>query len=153
MYCFTVPRKTCHYVKVKLKISFSHFRFYMNPSASGDSIHSSSAQPTVSSSADIKTADLISFSEEEPKETPDNRSATQKRYTSKNLHKTTYLVAKSYCQNDFHCKYSASTTRNRTENIACFVFLVWFQNHCRRTPWVSWSTRQQGNSRDAVGRH
>ncbi|XP_026208324.1 DENN domain-containing protein 4C isoform X2 [Anabas testudineus] len=65
-----------------LHIEFHDLRtvtgFYMNPSASGDSIHSSSAQPTVSSSADIKTADLISFSEEEPKETPDNRSATQK---------------------------------------------------------------------------
>lgn len=57
----------------------------MNPSASGDSIHSTSTQPTVSSSADIKTADLITFPEEEPSETPDNRPATQKRYTSNNL--------------------------------------------------------------------
>uniref|UniRef100_A0A3B3WSW0 UDENN domain-containing protein n=1 Tax=Poecilia mexicana TaxID=48701 RepID=A0A3B3WSW0_9TELE len=46
--------------------------FYMNPSASGESIHSSSTQPTASSLADIKTPDLITFSEEETKETPDN---------------------------------------------------------------------------------
>lgn len=58
----------------------SFFRFYMNPSASGDSIHSTSTQPTVSSSADIKTPDLISFPEEEPRETPDSRSAAHKRY-------------------------------------------------------------------------
>lgn len=54
----------------------------MNPSASGDSIHSTSAQPAVSGSADAKTADLITFPEEEPSETPDNRPATQKRYAS-----------------------------------------------------------------------
>ncbi|KAM8882108.1 DENN domain-containing protein 4C isoform 1-T1 [Synchiropus picturatus] len=41
-------------------------RFYMNPSASGDSIHSSSTQPTASSSVDMKTQDLISFPEEGP---------------------------------------------------------------------------------------
>ncbi|XP_034532128.1 DENN domain-containing protein 4C isoform X2 [Notolabrus celidotus] len=52
--------------------------FYMNPSASGDSIHSTSAQPTASSSADIKTPDLISSPEEEPKESPDSRSGTHK---------------------------------------------------------------------------
>uniref|UniRef100_UPI0037E79AB4 DENN domain-containing protein 4C isoform X2 n=1 Tax=Semicossyphus pulcher TaxID=241346 RepID=UPI0037E79AB4 len=52
--------------------------FFMNPSASGDSIHSTSAQPTASSSADIKTPDLISFPEEEPKETPDNQPGTHK---------------------------------------------------------------------------
>eukprot|EP00064_Thunnus_orientalis_P001143 superscaffoldBa00000074_g1145 len=52
--------------------------FYMNPSASGDSIHSTSAQPTVSSSADIKTPDLISFPEEETRETPDNCAGTHK---------------------------------------------------------------------------
>ncbi|KAK2863230.1 hypothetical protein Q5P01_002763 [Channa striata] len=51
--------------------------FYMNPSASGDSIHSSSTQPTVSSSADSKTADLITF-EEEPSENPENRPGTYK---------------------------------------------------------------------------
>ncbi|KAK9524655.1 hypothetical protein VZT92_017027 [Zoarces viviparus] len=45
--------------------------FYMKPSASGDSIHSTSAQPTASSSADIKTPDLLAFPEEEPRETPD----------------------------------------------------------------------------------
>ncbi|XP_074555234.1 DENN domain-containing protein 4C isoform X2 [Halichoeres trimaculatus] len=50
--------------------------FYLNPSASGDSIHS--AQPTASSSADIKTQDLISSPEEEPKETPDSRPGTHK---------------------------------------------------------------------------
>uniref|UniRef100_M4A230 DENN domain containing 4C n=1 Tax=Xiphophorus maculatus TaxID=8083 RepID=M4A230_XIPMA len=38
--------------------------FYMNPSASGESIHSNTAQPTASSLADIKTPDLITFSEE-----------------------------------------------------------------------------------------
>lgn len=57
----------------------------MNPSASGDSIHSTSTQAKVSSSTDIKTADLITFAEEEPKEIPDNRPATNKRYTPNNL--------------------------------------------------------------------
>ncbi|XP_054456882.1 DENN domain-containing protein 4C isoform X2 [Anoplopoma fimbria] len=52
--------------------------FYMNPSASGDSIHSTSAQPTASGSADIKTSDLIAFPEEEPRETPDNLPGTNK---------------------------------------------------------------------------
>ncbi|XP_033465563.2 DENN domain-containing protein 4C isoform X1 [Epinephelus lanceolatus] len=46
--------------------------FYVNPSASQDSLHSTSAQPTASGSADIKTPDLIAFPEEEPRETPDN---------------------------------------------------------------------------------
>uniref|UniRef100_A0A8D0AGF4 DENN domain containing 4C n=1 Tax=Sander lucioperca TaxID=283035 RepID=A0A8D0AGF4_SANLU len=55
--------------------------FYMNPSASGDSIHSYSTQPTARSSADIKTPDLISFPEEEPRETSDNLPGTHKRYT------------------------------------------------------------------------
>ncbi|AWP19970.1 putative DENN domain-containing protein 4C [Scophthalmus maximus] len=41
--------------------------FYMNPSASGDSIHSTSAHPTAGASADIKTPDLITFPEEEQK--------------------------------------------------------------------------------------
>uniref|UniRef100_A0A7N8X7V5 DENN/MADD domain containing 4C n=1 Tax=Mastacembelus armatus TaxID=205130 RepID=A0A7N8X7V5_9TELE len=41
--------------------------FYVNPSASGDSIHSTSNQATATS-AD-KTPDLITFTEEEPKET------------------------------------------------------------------------------------
>uniref|UniRef100_A0A671YYK6 DENN domain containing 4C n=1 Tax=Sparus aurata TaxID=8175 RepID=A0A671YYK6_SPAAU len=54
--------------------------FYMNPSASGDSIHSTSAQPTASSSVDIKAPDLISFPEEEPRETPDDRPGIHKRY-------------------------------------------------------------------------
>uniref|UniRef100_A0A3P8U2T2 DENN domain containing 4C n=1 Tax=Amphiprion percula TaxID=161767 RepID=A0A3P8U2T2_AMPPE len=54
--------------------------FYMNPSASGDSIHSTSTQPTASSSADIKTPDLIAFPVEEPQETPDNLTGTHKRY-------------------------------------------------------------------------
>lgn len=53
----------------------------MNPSASGDSIHSTSAQPTASSSADVKAPDLISFPEEEPRETPDDRPGIHKRYT------------------------------------------------------------------------
>ncbi|XP_041841016.1 DENN domain-containing protein 4C isoform X2 [Melanotaenia boesemani] len=52
--------------------------FYINPSASGDSIHSSSAHPTASSSADTKAQDLISFAEEEPKENPDNRPGAHK---------------------------------------------------------------------------
>lgn len=52
----------------------------MNPSASGESIHSSSTQPTASSLADIKTPDLITFSEE-TKEAPDNRPAVHKRYS------------------------------------------------------------------------
>ncbi|XP_035531264.1 DENN domain-containing protein 4C isoform X1 [Morone saxatilis] len=51
--------------------------FYMNPSASGDSIHSTSAQPTTSGSADIKAPDLISFPEEESRETPDDQPGTQ----------------------------------------------------------------------------
>ena len=51
----------------------------MNPSASGDSIHS--AHPTASGSADIKTQDLISFPEEEPRETPDDRPGTHNRYS------------------------------------------------------------------------
>lgn len=55
----------------------------MNPSASGDSIHSTSTQPTASSSADIKAPDLISFPEEEPRETADNRPVIHKRYTQK----------------------------------------------------------------------
>uniref|UniRef100_A0A3B5BGB2 DENN domain containing 4C n=1 Tax=Stegastes partitus TaxID=144197 RepID=A0A3B5BGB2_9TELE len=68
-----------------LHIEFHDLRtmtgFFMNPSASGDSIHSTSTQPTASSSADIKTPDLISFPEEEPRETLDNRTATHKRYS------------------------------------------------------------------------
>ncbi|KAI3376500.1 hypothetical protein L3Q82_016952 [Scortum barcoo] len=65
-----------------LHIEFHDLRttsgFYMNPSASGDSIHSSSTQPTASSSADIKTPDLITFPEEEPRETSDDRDGTHK---------------------------------------------------------------------------
>lgn len=56
----------------------SPVRFYMNPSASGDSIHS--AQPTTSSSADMKTPDLISFPEEETREAAG--PGTHKRYTT-----------------------------------------------------------------------
>lgn len=57
--------------------------FYVNPSASGDSIHSVRTQPTASSSADIKTPDLITFpqsSKEDSTENPDNRPASQRRY-------------------------------------------------------------------------
>ncbi|XP_072232803.1 DENN domain-containing protein 4C isoform X1 [Leuresthes tenuis] len=65
-----------------LHIEFHDLRtmpgFYMNPSASGDSIHSTSTQPTASSSADIKTPDLITFPEEEPSETPDDHSGAHK---------------------------------------------------------------------------
>ncbi|XP_034412513.1 DENN domain-containing protein 4C isoform X3 [Cyclopterus lumpus] len=52
--------------------------FYINPSASGDSIHSTSTQPIASSSADIKTPELITFPEEEPRETPDNLPVAHK---------------------------------------------------------------------------
>lgn len=52
----------------------------MNPSASGDSIHSTSTQPTASSSADIKVLDLITSPEEEPSEAQDNSPGTHKRY-------------------------------------------------------------------------
>lgn len=51
----------------------------MNPSASGDSIHSTGPQATASSSADVKTPDLITFSEDEPRETPENNPGAQKR--------------------------------------------------------------------------
>ncbi|XP_061566557.1 DENN domain-containing protein 4C isoform X1 [Cololabis saira] len=65
-----------------LHIEFHDFRtipgFYMNPSASGDSIHSSSPHPTASSAADIKAPDLISFPEENPREAPDNRPGAHK---------------------------------------------------------------------------
>lgn len=52
----------------------------MNPSASGDSIHSTSAHPTASSAADIKTPDLITFAEDESRETAENTPGAQKRY-------------------------------------------------------------------------
>uniref|UniRef100_A0AAX7SRC6 DENN/MADD domain containing 4C n=1 Tax=Astatotilapia calliptera TaxID=8154 RepID=A0AAX7SRC6_ASTCA len=56
-----------------LHIEFHDLRtmtgFYVNPSASGDSIHSTSTHPTASSAADIKTPDLITFTEDEPRET------------------------------------------------------------------------------------
>lgn len=65
-------------VTYKLK-KCTTLRFYMNPGASGDSIHSTSNHPTGSSSADIKTSDLITFPEEEPRETPDNLPVAQKR--------------------------------------------------------------------------
>ncbi|XP_034425331.1 DENN domain-containing protein 4C isoform X1 [Hippoglossus hippoglossus] len=72
----------CHFCQAAflpfLHVEFHDLRtltgFYMNPSASGDSIHS--AHPTASGSADIKTQDLISFPEEEPRETPDDRPGT-----------------------------------------------------------------------------
>uniref|UniRef100_A0A8C7YX13 DENN/MADD domain containing 4C n=1 Tax=Oryzias sinensis TaxID=183150 RepID=A0A8C7YX13_9TELE len=61
-----------------LNVEFHDLRtvFYMNQSASGDSLHST--HPTPSSSSDIKTPDLISFPEEAPPETPDGHSGTQK---------------------------------------------------------------------------
>nr|XP_019951066.1 PREDICTED: DENN domain-containing protein 4C isoform X3 [Paralichthys olivaceus] len=76
----------CHFCRTAflplLHVEFHDLRtlsgFYMNPSASGDSIHSTSTHPTASSSADIKTQDLISFPEEEPRETQDNRPGTHK---------------------------------------------------------------------------
>uniref|UniRef100_A0A4W6EH93 DENN domain containing 4C n=1 Tax=Lates calcarifer TaxID=8187 RepID=A0A4W6EH93_LATCA len=72
-----------------LHIEFHDLRtmtgFYVNPSASGDSIHSTSTQPTASSSVDIKTPDLISFPEEEPRETPDNHPGAHKRCSGTSL--------------------------------------------------------------------
>uniref|UniRef100_A0A672JFS3 DENN/MADD domain containing 4C n=1 Tax=Salarias fasciatus TaxID=181472 RepID=A0A672JFS3_SALFA len=56
--------------------------FYINPSASADSIHSTSVQPTASSSADIKTPDLLTFPEGETQEASDNRPGAHKRYDS-----------------------------------------------------------------------
>ncbi|XP_047241644.1 DENN domain-containing protein 4C isoform X2 [Girardinichthys multiradiatus] len=65
-----------------LHIEFHDLRtmpdFYMNPSASGESLHSSSTQPTASSFADIKTPDLITFSKEESNENPDSLPGTHK---------------------------------------------------------------------------
>ncbi|XP_012720385.2 LOW QUALITY PROTEIN: DENN domain-containing protein 4C [Fundulus heteroclitus] len=65
-----------------LHIEFHDLRttpdFYMNPSASGESLHSSSTQPTASSLADIKTPDLITFSQDESKEDADSRPAAHK---------------------------------------------------------------------------
>ncbi|XP_075891477.1 DENN domain-containing protein 4C isoform X1 [Nelusetta ayraudi] len=52
--------------------------FYMNPSASGDSLHSGSAQPTTSSAADIKTTDAASSPEEETGESPCDPTAKHK---------------------------------------------------------------------------
>ncbi|KAM9836509.1 DENN domain-containing protein 4C isoform 2-T2 [Aulostomus maculatus] len=50
--------------------------FYIKPSASGDSIHST--QPTVSCSADLKTPDMITFPEETQRDTADNCPGTHK---------------------------------------------------------------------------
>ncbi|XP_063326196.1 DENN domain-containing protein 4C-like isoform X2 [Pelmatolapia mariae] len=65
-----------------LHIEFHDLRtmtgFYVNPSASGDSIHSTNTHPTASSAADIKTPDLITFAEDEPRETPENTPGAQK---------------------------------------------------------------------------
>ncbi|XP_034019861.1 LOW QUALITY PROTEIN: DENN domain-containing protein 4C [Thalassophryne amazonica] len=68
-----------------LHIEFHDLRttaaFYMNPSASGDSIHSTSGQGAAGSSTDIKTQDLLSFplsSEEEQSEISYNRPTAQK---------------------------------------------------------------------------
>lgn len=65
-----------------LHIEFHDLRtmtgFYVNPSASGDSIHSTSIHPTASSAADIKTPDLITFAEDEPRETAENTPGAQK---------------------------------------------------------------------------
>uniref|UniRef100_A0AAX7T3U9 DENN/MADD domain containing 4C n=1 Tax=Astatotilapia calliptera TaxID=8154 RepID=A0AAX7T3U9_ASTCA len=64
-----------------LHIEFHDLRtmtgFYVNPSASGDSIHSTSTHPTASSAADIKTPDLITFTEDEPRETAENTPGHQ----------------------------------------------------------------------------
>uniref|UniRef100_A0A674C0T2 DENN/MADD domain containing 4C n=1 Tax=Salmo trutta TaxID=8032 RepID=A0A674C0T2_SALTR len=66
------------------------YRFYLKPSASGDSIHSASHQPTTTDStvlkvggaADTPRPDLISFPEsssEDPGEVPASQTATHKR--------------------------------------------------------------------------
>lgn len=64
-----------------LHIEFHDLRsasFYMNPSASAESIQSTSTQPTTSSTADIKAPDLMSFPEDESNENPDNKPGTHK---------------------------------------------------------------------------
>lgn len=65
-----------------LHIEFHDLRtatgFYVNPHASTESIQSTSTQPTTSSTADIKTPDLMSFPEDAPKENPDDRPGTHK---------------------------------------------------------------------------
>lgn len=72
-------------------VLFLPFRFYMNPSASGDSLHSGSAQPTTSSAADIKTTDAASSPEEETGESPCDQTAKHKRCTSQ--HNTIHCIA------------------------------------------------------------
>ncbi|KAM3857669.1 DENN domain-containing protein 4C [Diretmus argenteus] len=68
-----------------LHIEFHDLRnstgFYMNPSASGDSIHSANTQPTASSSAGTKKTDSMTFpqpSEEQTTQSPDNHPPTHK---------------------------------------------------------------------------
>lgn len=64
-----------------LHIEFHDLRsasFYMNPSASAESIQSTSTQPTTSSAADIKAPDLMSFPEDESHETSENKSGAHK---------------------------------------------------------------------------
>lgn len=68
------------------------YRFYLNPSASGDSIHSTSQQATATGSTENKvgaamdtlTPGLISFPEsEDPGEAPASQTATHKRSVHK----------------------------------------------------------------------
>ncbi|KAK7909708.1 hypothetical protein WMY93_014392 [Mugilogobius chulae] len=64
-----------------LHIEFHDLRlssFYMNPSASAESIQSTSTQPTTSSTADIKAPDLMSFPEDESEDNPDDKPGTHK---------------------------------------------------------------------------
>uniref|UniRef100_A0A8C7SAG1 UDENN domain-containing protein n=1 Tax=Oncorhynchus mykiss TaxID=8022 RepID=A0A8C7SAG1_ONCMY len=79
------------------------YRFYLKPSASGDSIHSASHQPTTTDStvlvvggaADTPRPDLISFPEsssEDPGEAPASQTATHKRSVHRNACLMNHLV-------------------------------------------------------------
>uniref|UniRef100_A0A674C088 DENN/MADD domain containing 4C n=1 Tax=Salmo trutta TaxID=8032 RepID=A0A674C088_SALTR len=79
------------------------YRFYLKPSASGDSIHSASHQPTTTDStvlkvggaADTPRPDLISFPEsssEDPGEVPASQTATHKRSTGTKVHLPTNVI-------------------------------------------------------------
>uniref|UniRef100_A0AAZ3SNB0 DENN/MADD domain containing 4C n=1 Tax=Oncorhynchus tshawytscha TaxID=74940 RepID=A0AAZ3SNB0_ONCTS len=79
------------------------YRFYLKPSASGDSIHSASHQPTTTDStvlgvggaADTPPPDLISFPEsssEDPGEAPASQTATHKRSTGAPIHLPTNYI-------------------------------------------------------------
>lgn len=78
-------------------------RFYLKTSTSGDSIHSSSTQPTASTSSEVKVdspsdpPDLISFSDspdgkKEPEDTMDNQNGAQKVYVIYIIHLCLFLL-------------------------------------------------------------